>query len=139
MGYLEPCYIVATARTSFLLVPSASKETKMPIKTHKIGVLSSRAKQTVPLLDEPPLGHLQALILKKLDDLGSEAFGYNVLEQLSLQTLVWIDPSQIYSSIRRMVSEEKKYIELVEERKSPEGGPPLKIYKLSDRASRKRR
>ena len=103
----------------------------MAIKTQKYGVLSSRAKQTVPLLDEPPLGHLQALILKKLDELGSEAFGYNVLEQLSLQTLVWIDPSAIYSAIRRMSSEEKKYIELVEERKSPQGGPPLKIYKLT--------
>jgi DNA-binding PadR family transcriptional regulator len=97
----------------------------------KHGTLSSRAKQTVPVLDEPPLGHLQALILKKLDELGSEAFGYNVLEQLSLETLVWIDPSAIYSAIRRMSSEEKGYIELVEERKSPQGGPPLKIYKLT--------
>jgi DNA-binding PadR family transcriptional regulator len=88
-------------------------------------------EQTVPVLDEPPLGHLQALIMKKLDDLGSEAFGYNVLEQLSLETGVWIDPSQIYSAIRRLVSEEKKYIELIETRPSPDGGPPLKIYKLS--------
>ena len=103
----------------------------MPTKTQKYGMLSPRAKQTVPLLDEPPLGHLQALILKKLDDLGSEAFGYNVLEQLSLETLVWIDPSQIYSAIRRMASGEKAFIELVEERKSPAGGPPLKIYKLT--------
>jgi DNA-binding PadR family transcriptional regulator len=103
----------------------------MPVRKHKLGVLSSRAKQRVPLLDEPPLGHLQALILKKLDDLGSEAFGYNVLEQLSLETMVWIDPSQIYSSIRRMLSDEKAYIELVGERKSPDGGPPVKIYRLT--------
>jgi DNA-binding PadR family transcriptional regulator len=69
--------------------------------------------------------------LKKLDELGSEAFGYNVLEQLSLETLVWIDPSAIYSAIRRMSSPEKGYIELVEERNSPQGGPPLKIYRLT--------
>ena len=101
----------------------------MPIKTQKLGLLSSRASQDVPLLDDPPLGHLQAIILKKLDDLGKEAFGFNAIEQLSIETGVWIDPSQVYASIRKLV--DKEYIEHIETRRSPDGGPPLKIYRLT--------
>jgi DNA-binding PadR family transcriptional regulator len=102
----------------------------MPVKTNRLELLSSRASQDVPLLDDPPVGHLQAIVLKKLDELGKEAFGFNVLEQLSLETGVWIDPSQVYASIRKLVND-KGYIEHVETRRSQEGGPPLKIYKLT--------
>lgn len=101
----------------------------MPVKTNRLEVLSSRASLDVPLLDDPPLGHLQAIVLKKLEELGKEAFGFNVLEMLSLETGVWIDPSQIYASIRKLVG--KEYVEHVETRRSPDGGPPLKIYRLT--------
>jgi len=101
----------------------------MPAKTNRLGLLSSRASQDVALLDDPPLGHLQAIILKKLDDLGKEAFGFNVLEKLSVETGVWIDPSQVYASIRKL--NDKEFIQHVETRRSPDGGPPLKIYKLT--------
>ena len=77
------------------------------------------------------MGHLQAIILKKLDQLGEEAFGFNVVEKLSLETGVWIDPSQVYASIRKLLDEKKKFIEHVDTRRSEDGGPPLKIYKLT--------
>ena len=100
----------------------------MPIKAAKLIGLSPRMSREVPLLDAPRLGHLQALILKKLDDLGSEAFGYNVLEQLSIESAVWIDHSQIYSSIRRLLDQE--LIAHVDTRQQKRG-PPLKIYKVT--------
>jgi DNA-binding PadR family transcriptional regulator len=100
----------------------------MPIKATKLVGLSPRMSREVPLLDEPPLGHLQAIILKKLDDLGDEAFGYNVLEQLSIESAVWMDHAQIYSSIRRLL--DKELIALVAKRHQRRG-PPLKIYKLT--------
>jgi DNA-binding PadR family transcriptional regulator len=102
----------------------------MATKATQLIGLSPRVAREVALLDEPPLGHLQALILKKFEELGPEAFGYNVLEQLSVESGVWIDHSQIYSSIRRFLERKPPLIELVGERKQRRG-PPLKIYKLT--------
>ncbi len=99
----------------------------MQIKKQIVGLVR-RAEQEVPLLDDPPIGHLQAIVLKKLDDLGSEAYGYNVLERLSLEAGVWIDPSQVYASIRKLL--DKGLLELVGLRPQS-SGPPLKIYKLT--------
>ena len=101
----------------------------MPTRTTKFGILATRAKGSAPLVDEPPLGHLQALIMKKVDDLGSNAYGYKILEQLCADTKVWIDVSQIYGGLRRL-SEDKKYLVLAGERKEGRG-PPMKIYKLT--------
>jgi DNA-binding PadR family transcriptional regulator len=103
----------------------------MSVKTSKhLAGLSPRAAREIALLDEAPLGHLQALVLKKLDDLKSEAFGYNVLEQLSIDSGVWIDHSQIYTTIRRFLDRKPALIEKVAERAQPRG-PKLKIYKLT--------
>jgi DNA-binding PadR family transcriptional regulator len=101
----------------------------MPIKTDKLGVLSRRANRSVVVLDEPPLSHLQALILKKLDDLGDEAYGYKVIEGLSLETGVWLDPSQVYTNIKKMSG--KGFLAKPDVRQPPEGGPPVKVYKLT--------
>ena len=101
----------------------------MPIKTHKYGVLSKRGDRNVLMLDEPELGHLQAIVLKKLEQLGTKAYGYKVIESLSLETGVWIDPSQVYSSIRKI--SEKGYLAAPELRPPAGGGPPMKIYTLS--------
>lgn len=90
--------------------------------------LSRRADLPVVLIDDPPLGHLQAIVAKKLDELGSEAYGFNVLEQLTLETGVWIEHSQIYGSIKKLVG--SKYIEHIETR-AQAGTPPLKIYRLT--------
>jgi DNA-binding PadR family transcriptional regulator len=90
--------------------------------------LKRRAERPVPLLDAPPLGHLQAIIMRRFDDLGTEAYGFNVLEGLSLEYGVWIDQSQIYNAIRRLVADE--LIELAETRHQA-GTPPLKIYHLT--------
>ena len=90
--------------------------------------LARRSDEHVALLDDPPVGHLQAIVLKRLDVLGRDASGYSVLEGLSIDTGVWIDPSQIYASIRKLV--DKELISLAETRPQP-GGPPLKIYQLT--------
>jgi DNA-binding MarR family transcriptional regulator len=95
----------------------------------QVGMLSSRANREVPLLDDPPIGHLQAVVLKKLEALGSEAFGHNVLEQLTLETRVWIDPAQIYTAIRKLL--DKDLIDHIETRAQKGGGAPLKIYKVT--------
>ena len=104
----------------------------MPIKTHKIEMFFARSSKSVPMLDDPLIGHLQAIVLKKLDDLGKDAFGYKVLETLCLETRVFIDPSQIYSSMRKLATRIPALIEQVgEPRKSPQGGPPVKIFQLT--------
>jgi DNA-binding PadR family transcriptional regulator len=104
-------------------------ETTMPLKSHRLGLIARDGDATVPLLDEAPLGHLQALIAKKLQELGSDAFGYKVLEELSLETRVWIDHSRVYATIRSLLN--GKYIKQVGTRDSPVGGPPVKIYELT--------
>jgi DNA-binding PadR family transcriptional regulator len=108
----------------------SGKDTSVPVKANKLAGLSPRSARSVPLLDDPPLGHLQALILKTLDDLGSDAFGYGALEKLSIESGVWIDHSQIYATIRRFLNRDPPLIEHVTTREQKRG-PPLKIYKLT--------
>ena len=103
----------------------------MPIKTHKLGDLTRRAHRSVVVLDEPPLSHLQALILKKLEVLEGEAYGYKVIEGLSLETGVWLDPSQVYTNIKKMSATGKGFLAEPDIRQPPEGGPPVKVYKLT--------
>jgi DNA-binding PadR family transcriptional regulator len=104
----------------------------MSVNIEDLRGLSPRSKTPVVLLDDPPVGHLQAIILKKLDELGRDAFGYNVLEQLSLESGVWMDHSQIYSTIRKLLGKQPDaFIEHVETRPSQDGGPPFKVYKLT--------
>jgi DNA-binding PadR family transcriptional regulator len=83
------------------------------------------------LLEEPELSHLQALILKKFDDLGEEAYGYKVIEGLSLETGVWLDPSQVYTNVKKMSDGGKGFLAKPDVRQLPEGGPPVKVYKLT--------
>jgi DNA-binding PadR family transcriptional regulator len=80
-------------------------------------------------LDQPPLGHLQAMILKTIDDLGDDASGVEVVETLALRRKVQVDDSQVYASIRKLANAE--YIEHTTERKEARRGPPLKLYKLT--------
>lgn len=102
----------------------------MPVKQKKSRG-PERSTNRVLELKEPPMGYLQAVILKKLDQLGDDAFGYKVLEELMLDTGEWIDPSQVYGSMRKMMDEKRKFIEYVGTRRSPDGGPPLKIYRVT--------
>jgi DNA-binding PadR family transcriptional regulator len=99
----------------------------MVVKSHPLG-LPARHGQITALLDEPPVGHLQALVLHKLDRLGKNAYGYKVLEGLSIDSGVWIDHVQIYTTIRKLL--DKELIELAETRPQ-KGGPPVKVYKLT--------
>jgi DNA-binding PadR family transcriptional regulator len=102
----------------------------MPIKTDNIADLTRRSDRKVLELDEPPLSHLQAIIAKKLDELGEVAFGYNVLEKLSREFGVWIDSSQVYTNIRKL-NIDKDFIEHVTTRPVAGGGPAVKIYRLT--------
>ena len=104
----------------------------MPVKTHELAMLASRQNKYVPALDDPEIGHLQGLVLKTLEDLGSEAYGYNAVKYMSQHFGVWLDVSQIYTSIRKLLNKKPEpLVELVAERASPDGGPPFKIYKLT--------
>ena len=91
-------------------------------------MLARRHERHIPLLDDPPVGHLQAIVLKTLEGMGEDACGYNVLEKLTIDNGVWIEPSQIYSSIRKLLV--KELIVHTETRSQPSGAP-LKFYKLT--------
>lgn len=101
----------------------------MPIKTDNLGDIAPRTERSVPLLDEPDIGHLQAILGKVLDDLGNEAYGYNAIQLLARQTGVWLDPSQAYTSIRKLA--EKGYLAEPQVRYPEGGGPPMKLQKLT--------
>jgi DNA-binding PadR family transcriptional regulator len=103
----------------------------MPVKLKKVGNLVRGPKKRIASREEPPLGSLQAMILKKMDELGDEAFGYKVLEELMVETGEWFDPSLVYGTIRKMADKQRKFIEHVGRRRSPDGGPPLKIYRVT--------
>ena len=103
----------------------------MPVKLQKTGAFVRGPKKRIPSRVEPPLGALQAMVLKKMDELGDEAFGYKVLEELMLETGEWFDPSLIYGTIRKLVDKDRGFIEYVGTRPSPDGGPPLKMYKMT--------
>ena len=62
--------------------------------------LQLRGEREVPWLDDPPLGHMQAVVLRKLYDLEDEAYGLKVVQTLSAQSGVLVDHSQIYTAIR---------------------------------------
>lgn len=99
----------------------------MPRSKTDYQALTTRQHATSALVDDPPLGHLQALVLKKLHDLYPDAYGFKVLETLSLDAGVWLDTPDVYASIRRLLA--KELIRHTETRPQP-GGPPVKIYKL---------
>lgn len=101
----------------------------MPVKRKQKSVLPLRRDDKLMTRDEPPLGSLQAKILKKLDLLKSEAFGYRVLVDLMQESQQYVDPAQVYTSIRKML--DKGYVEQTGTR--AEGrGPPQKIYRLTE-------
>lgn len=113
------------------------KEVLAPYKTpepredrrQRLGRLPQRIGLAIPLLDEPPLGHLQALVLQEIGNWEHGASGVMVVEELSLECGVWIDRSQVYDAIRRLVK--AGYLEACGTRKSEIGGPPEKIYKTT--------
>jgi DNA-binding PadR family transcriptional regulator len=103
----------------------------MPVKLKKVGDLIRGPKKRIASREEPPLGALQALILKKMEELGGNAFGYKVLEELMLETGEWFDPSLVYGSIRKLADKDRKFVEDAGTRRSPDGGPPLKMYRVT--------
>lgn len=102
----------------------------MPVKLKKVGALIKSPKKRIDFREEPPLGALQAYILKKMDELG-ETFGFKVLEEMMLETGEWFDPSLVYGNIRKMSAKELKYLEFAGMQRSQDGGPPLKMYRVT--------
>lgn len=89
-------------------------------------------RPVVPLIDAPPLGHLQLQVLMLLEELGEDASGTGVLAVLRAETGVWLDQAKVFSTIRTLLGEgEKRYIEFVRDETSTAGGPPLKIWRVT--------
>ena len=104
----------------------------MPRKIPPLRQLTIRSNSYVPLIDAPPLGHLQLEVLILLDQLGDEASGSAVLERLSAEAKTWIDHAKVFSTIRALQADDKAFIKFHCTRRSEAGGPPLKIYKVTD-------
>jgi DNA-binding PadR family transcriptional regulator len=100
----------------------------MPVRLRKSGALPRGPKKRVSFRQEPPLGVLQAYILQKMDEL-RETFGYKLLEEMISETGEWFDPSLVYGNLRKMSAQ--KFLESAGTRPSPEGGPPLKMYRVT--------
>ena len=81
------------------------------------------------LLDDPPLDHWQALIVKRLINLEPDAVVYPVLEGLCLETAVWINPGHIYDNVRKLLA--SGAIKNIGNR-NIEGEPPMKVYQVTD-------
>jgi len=101
----------------------------MPVKQKKVAVAPRRADDMARTRDQPPLGSLQAKILKQLAKLGKDAYAYRVLGQLMREKQGYIDPAQVYTSMRSM--SERKLIEALPEPRYDSRGPPQKIYKVT--------
>ena len=103
----------------------------MSINTDNFVGLSRRIDKKVYALDIPPLGHLQALILKTFELHGGESSGRGVIEYLCLVCGVLIDQPQVYSTIRKLA---KRGLLLANgEVKEKRRGPPKIIYKLTEK------
>lgn len=86
-------------------------------------------KSSSPAFEVPPLGHVQAIVLLTLRDLGSDASGTMTIKRLT-ETLKWnVDRSQVYDALRRL--QKAKAIRQVRLRPSEIGGPPKKIYAVT--------
>jgi hypothetical protein len=104
----------------------------MPVKIKKVGAVARRSKKRKPLREEPQLGILPARILKMMDVLGNEASGHKVLEGLMVKkTGEWLNPSLVYGIIRKLANKQQQFLKYVGTRRSPLGGPPLKIYRVT--------
>ena len=77
-------------------------------------------------LREAPLGHFQAVVMKLVEELGEDAYGFKI--EKILETIS-IDTSQIYSTFKKL--ENRTFLQKVGERKSDQGGPPRKVWKLT--------
>ena len=103
-------------------MPTKSKKQTSPAQMRA-------ANEKAAMLEKPELGHLQAIVTKTLDDLGADAYGHGAIEALVERTETWVDPSPIYTTIRHLL--QKGYLGKPELRQSEDGGPPMKIYKLT--------
>ena len=100
-------------------------------KTKKWRRVMAKTKSNAGMLEKPDFGHLQAIVCKTIDRLGSEAHGAGVIQALVRETSVWIDPSPIYTVIRNLHM--NGYLTSPALRDSTGGGPPLKVYKLTEK------
>jgi DNA-binding PadR family transcriptional regulator len=95
--------------------------------------MAAKAKKAqsgkAPAAELGPLSLMRAKVLKQVELLGEDAFGYRVLQVLMQQTGQWIDPSQVYGTLRGL--EHDMLIAYSHTRPSSERGPPMKVFKLT--------
>jgi hypothetical protein len=108
----------------------------MALRLKRVGDLVRGPEKRKPYRDDPLLGALQATILKKMGELGDNASVAKVHEELILETGEWIDPSLIYSNIKKMADKHLKFIEPTGTRPSPGGRAPTKLQLDAHRSSR---
>lgn len=96
-------------------------------------VLPPRSTRKTPLLDDPPMGHLQAIVLKSIAELGNEACGATVQKLLEVELGVRIDHSQIYASISKLNRRRPvPYVMVAGIQPSPVQGPPRQILVVTE-------
>ena len=83
----------------------------MALRLERVGDLVRGPDKRKPYRDVPVLGAVQAMILKKLDELGDNASGSKAHEELILETGEWFESSVIYLSIKKMADKDHKFIE----------------------------
>src|SRR5689334_23176612 len=97
----------------------------------KMQVLPTRQRPQTPLLNEPPLGYLEALVCMLIKKIGPEqASGLPIVRELAaLGGLQWLDPAQTYLVLTRLKG--KKCIEKARTIRQARGAP-MKTYVLTD-------
>lgn len=103
----------------------------MPVKAGKRRALKPPLKGRDGRKDRP-LGLFQAKVLKKLAVLGEDAFGYMVVRQLMQEGDRWLDPSKVYTTMRKMAPPKGKLIEFAFDRPPTEHGPGQKVFRLTE-------
>jgi hypothetical protein len=103
----------------------------MALKLKRVGDLVRGPEKRKPYRDVPLLGAVQAMILKKMDELGDNASGFKVHEELILETGEWVESSFIYVNIKKMADKDHKFIESAGTRPFPGGRGPIKLYRVT--------
>lgn len=99
----------------------------MPVKLKRKSAVAKAAPRSAK--PEAPLGVMKARVLKTLDLLKHDAFGYEVVKVLFANSKEWIDPSQVYQIMRELRT--AGLIEPAGVRPPSGRGPSMKIFRLT--------
>ena len=88
----------------------------------------TRIRREVPLLDQPEIGHMEGIVIRQIELLGEDAFGFKVVEVLTKKFGLCIHNIEIHNSIKILL--ELKLIEIAVIGEESEF-PHLEIYNLT--------